>query len=94
MKCKPLRGVLAHALPIRTTCVNFALASMEKVVSMDGWGWFYRTMNPYNAKVLDKVFHLDMDLPFDGLLPIETARTRAVPLCRPGVGRRVQVRTS
>ena len=38
MKCKGRRGVLAYALPIRFACLKTALASMEAVLSMDGWG--------------------------------------------------------
>lgn len=74
MKCKARRGVLAYALPIRLACLKTALANMEAMLSMDGWGWFYRSLQPYDMLVMNRALAIDLDVPADGLLPIETAR--------------------
>jgi len=74
MKCSGMRSVLSYALPIRTSCLKTALVNMETMLTMDGWGWFYRTLHAYDMEVLDRAFRVNLDVPADGLLPVETAR--------------------
>lgn len=74
MTCKSKRDVLAYALPIRTACIKTGLSKTETMLSMDGWGWFYRTLHAYDMAVLNRAFDIDMDVPADGLFPVETAR--------------------
>ena len=63
MKCKGRRGVLAYALPIRFACLKTALASMEAVLSMDGWGC--ALPSPHFSEFL--LPNLSSSLPFLGM---------------------------
>lgn len=63
MKCKGRRGVLAYALPIRFACLKTALASMEAVLSMDGWGC--ALPSPHLSEFL--LPNLSTSLPFLGM---------------------------
>lgn len=74
MKCRSKRNVLAHSLPIRTACLKTALVEMEAMLSMDGWGWYYRKLHAYDAAAFDWSLEMNLDIPADVLLPVETAR--------------------
>lgn len=74
MKCRSPRGVKAHALPIRVACIVYGLKSMENLLDMDRWGWFYRTLHAYDAAMVDRALSVGLDTTADGLLPVDTAR--------------------